>query len=207
MRPLLIGFFVCINIHIGYAQWTQQDSIWLQDVLAGKDTIKLNPEFQKAIQDGSFLNQGEPSGKPRLAAPSSIPITKDFSDYIQQEDTSHRKVALKDLPPSVFWWHVFPPSKLIPVHQSIINELRRNPPPRAGGFFDTGQLTSRKAYVHRRNVKRSSTWKNYNNLPTPDVISKRKKFERQQAEAAKADSIRRDSLSQRVSFPPRNESY
>ena len=57
MRPLLIGFFVCINIHLGYAQWTEQDSIWLKDVLAGKDSIKLNPEFQKAIQSGSFLNR------------------------------------------------------------------------------------------------------------------------------------------------------
>ena len=102
MRPLLIGFFVCINIHLGYAQWTEQDSIWLKDVLAGKDSIKLNPEFQKAIQSGSFLNPepGKPMGKPQLAAPSNIPITKDFSEYIQQDDTTHRKVALKDLPPS-----------------------------------------------------------------------------------------------------------
>ena len=70
MRPLLIGFFVCINIHLGYAQWTEQDSIWLKDVLAGKDSIKLNPEFQKAIQSGSFLNPepGKPMGKPQLAA-------------------------------------------------------------------------------------------------------------------------------------------
>ena len=107
MRPLLIGFFVCINIHLGYAQWTEQDSIWLKDVLAGKDSIKLNPEFQKAIQSGSFLNPepGKPMGKPQLAAPSNIPITKDFSEYIQQDDTTHRKVALKDLPPSVFWRH------------------------------------------------------------------------------------------------------
>ena len=56
MRPLLIGFFVCINIHLGHAQWTKQDSIWLQGVLAGKDSIKLNPEFQKAIQSGYYLN-------------------------------------------------------------------------------------------------------------------------------------------------------
>ena len=87
MRPLLIGFFVCINIHLGYAQWTEQDSIWLKDVLAGKDSIKLNPEFQKAIQSGSFLNPepGKPMGKPQLAAPSNIPITKDFSEYIQHD--------------------------------------------------------------------------------------------------------------------------
>ena len=154
MRPLLIGFFVCINIHLGYAQWTEQDSIWLKDVLAGKDSIKLNPEFQKAIQSGSFLNPepGKPMGKPQLAAPSNIPITKDFSEYIQQDDTTHRKVALKDLPPSVFWRHNPPYKKILPVYQSILD------------------------------------WQNYGNLPTPDVISKRKKFERQQAEAAKKDS-------------------
>ena len=49
-------------------------------------------------------------------------------------------------------------------------------------------MTSRKTYVHKRNAKRNGTWQNYGNLPTPDVISKRKKFERQQAEAAKKDS-------------------
>ena len=59
MRPLLIGFFVCINIHLGYAQWTEQDSIWLKDVLAGKDSIKLNPEFQKAIQSGSSSTRNQ----------------------------------------------------------------------------------------------------------------------------------------------------
>lgn len=80
MRPLLIGFFVCINIHLGYAQWTEQDSIWLKDVLAGKDSIKLNPEFQKAIQSGSFLNPepGKPMGKPQLAAPSQYPYHQRF---------------------------------------------------------------------------------------------------------------------------------
>ena len=187
MRPLLIGFFVCINIHLGYAQWTEQDSIWLKDVLAGKDSIKLNPEFQKAIQSGSFLNPepGKPMGKPQLAAPSNIPITKDFSEYIQQDDTTHRKVALKDLPPSVFWRHNPPYKKILPVYQSILDELKRTPSSGRTSLatFDLGRMTSRKTYVHKRNAKRNGTWQNYGNLPTPDVISKRKKFERQQAEA------------------------
>lgn len=192
MRPLLIGFFVCINIHLGYAQWTEQDSVWLKDVLAGKDSIKLNPEFQKAIQSGSFLNPepGKPMGKPQLAAPSNIPITKDFSEYIQQDDTTHRKVALKDLPPSVFWRHNPPYKKILPVYQSILDELKRTPSSGRTSLatFDLGRMTSRKTYVHKRNAKRNGTWQNYGNLPTPDVISKRKKFERQQAEAAKKDS-------------------
>lgn len=177
MRPLLIGFFVCINIHLGYAQWTEQDSIWLKDVLAGKDSIKLNPEFQKAIQSGSFLNPepGKPMGKPQLAAPSNIPITKDFSEYIQQDDTTHRKVALKDLPPSVFWRHNPPYKKILPVYQSILDELKRTPSSGRTSLatFDLGRMTSRKTYVHKRNAKRNGTWQNYGNLPTPDVISKK----------------------------------
>lgn len=191
MRPLLIGFFVCINIHLGYAQWTEQDSIWLQNVLAGKDSIKLSPEFEKAIQSGSFLNPGTPVGKPQLAAPSDIPITKDFSEYIQQDDTTRRRVALKDLPPSVFWRHNPPYKKILPVYQSILDELNRNPSRGSKtsiATFDLGRMTSRKTYIHSRNAKRDGTWKNYNNLPTPDVISKKKKFERQQAEAARKDS-------------------
>lgn len=191
MRPLLIGFFVCINIHLGYAQWTEQDSIWLQNVLAGKDSIKLSPEFEKAIQSGSFLNPGTPMGKPQLAAPSDIPITKDFSEYIQQDDTTRRRVALKDLPPSVFWRHNPPYKKILPVYQSILDELNRNPSRGSKtsiATFDLGRMTSRKTYIHSRNAKRDGTWKNYNNLPTPDVISKKKKFERQQTEAARKDS-------------------
>lgn len=178
MRPLLIGFFVCINIHLGYAQWTEQDSIWLKDVLAGKDSIKLDPEFQKAIQSGSFLNPepGKPMGKPQLAAPSNIPITKDFSEYIQQDDTTHRKVALKDLPPSVFWRHNPPYKKILPVYQSILDELKRTPSCGRTSLatFDLGRMTSRKTYVHKRNAKRNGTWQNYGNLPTPDVISKKR---------------------------------
>ena len=194
MRPLLIGFFVCINIHLGYAQWTEQDSIWLKDVLAGKDSIKLNPEIpKKQIQKRFFPQPGTRKnrwGKPQLAAPSNIPITKDFSEYIQQDDTTHRKVALKDLPPSVFWRHNPPYKKILPVYQSILDELKRTPSSGRTSLatFDLGRMTSRKTYVHKRNAKRNGTWQNYGNLPTPDVISKRKKFERQQAEAAKKDS-------------------
>lgn len=206
MRPLLIGFFVCINIHLGYAQWTEQDSIWLKDVLAGKDSIKLNPEFQKAIQSGSFLNPepGKPMGKPQLAAPSNIPITKDFSEYIQQDDTTHRKVALKDLPPSVFWRHNPPYKKILPVYQSILDELKRTPSSGRTSLatFDLGRMTSRKTYVHKRNAKRNGTWQNYGNLPTPDVISKKKKFERQQAEAAKKGLLIDDPTTNRLAYGP-----
>lgn len=206
MRPLLIGFFVCINIHLGYAQWTEQDSIWLKDVLAGKDSIKLNPEFQKAIQSGSFLNPepGKPMGKPQLAAPSNIPITKDFSEYIQQDDTTHRKVALKDLPPSVFWRHNPPYKKILPVYQSILDELKRTPSSGRTSLatFDLGRMTSRKTYVHKRNAKRNGTWQNYGNLPTPDVISKKKEIRKTTGRGRKKGLLIDDPTTNRLAYGP-----
>ena len=95
-----------------------------------------------------------------------------------------------ELPPSVFWRHNPPYKKILPVYQSILDELKRTPSSGRTSLatFDLGRMTSRKTYVHKRNAKRNGTWQNYGNLPTPDVISKRKKFERQQAEAAKKDS-------------------
>lgn len=192
MRPLLIGFFICLNIRMGYAQWSKQDSIWLQNVLEGKDTIRLNPEFQKAIKGGTFINSGQPVGKIQMA-PSSIPITKDFNQYLgHKEDTAHRKVALKDLPPSVFWWYDPPVKPLLPVLGSILDEIKRKPIQAPAGQFDLATLTSRKSYIHNRNAKRDATWKEYNDLPTPDIIKKRKDFIKARPEAV-ADSIRRDT--------------
>ena len=42
--------------------------------------------------------------------------------------------------------------------------------------FDFAEMTSRKSYIHKRNAKRDGTWRNYNNLPTPDIIKKKKKL-------------------------------
>ena len=191
MRSLLIGFLLCFCIPCVYAQWTKQDSIWLQNVLDGKDTIKLNPEYQKAIESGTLIDTETPVGEQKLAKPSQIPITKDFSQYVQRDNTTKRKVPLKDLPPGVFWRHNPPTKDLPPIYESIQEELRRNPPssPKALASIDVASLTSKKARRHKRNVKTAKTWRVYQDLPTPDVISKKKKWEREQAEAAAKDSV------------------
>lgn len=192
MKPLLISFIICLNIPLGYAQWTKQDSIWLQNVLAGKDTIRLNPEFQNAIKNGTFITPGQPAGKMQMA-PTPIPITKDFARFLgEKEDSIHRKIALKDLPPSVFWWYNPPTKAMLPVLKSIIEEIQRNPIYAPAGQFDLAKLTSRKEYVHKRNAKRDATWKDYDNLPTPDIIKKRKDFTTSHPRAA-VDSVRQDT--------------
>lgn len=182
-KQLFIWIIVCLNgVEYVQAQWTKQDSLWLHNILSGKEKIKLNEETLKAIESGSLINnEPKPSGAMRMAPKSDLPISKDFSGYIQPNDTTHRKVALKDLPPQVFWQYD-PPIKIkgvpafenIPVYRYL---------PQGQVTFSLADMTSRKKYVHDRNVKRDGTWKEYNNLPTPDVISKRKAYAEQHPEA------------------------
>ncbi len=181
-KPLLIVMLICFNSsEILWAQWTEKDSVWLQNILSGKEKLELNPETKKAIESGSLINLGEPASHMKFAPTTKLPVSKDFSEYIQN-DSSQQKIALKDLPTYVFWHYAPKPIKPLKVYESIIDEFKRNPMQKTGGFFSIADMTSRKEFIHKRNAKRDGTWREYNNLPTPDIIKKRKTL-------AKTDSL------------------
>lgn len=100
-RCWLIGVVVCIQyMHTVNAQtWSKEDSIRLANILSGKDTLKLNPEFQRSIQNGTFINLN-PVGKMK-SSPSKVPFTKDFSEYIKLDKSVlvEEKKNWKDMPP------------------------------------------------------------------------------------------------------------
>lgn len=104
---LLILLTVCMPL-CGYAQnWSKEDSVWLSDVLSGKDTIRINPEFQKAILEGTFINPEDEPGQQILSAPSELPLLKDFSEYLHADtDSVHNKLDYKSMPPSVYRLYV-----------------------------------------------------------------------------------------------------
>ena len=201
-KQVLIVMLICLSgTEYVQAQWTKKDSIWLQNILSGKEKLELNTETLKAIESGSLINSETPASQMQMAPVKKLPITKDFSEYITPGDTTtHRKIAIKDLPPAVMRLYGMSTKNLIPVHQSILDELRRNPPVGPSAvFFDLAKMTSRKEYVHKRNAKRDRTWREYNNLPTPDIIRKKKQYENTAPRAAFAvkDTLRRllkDSL-------------
>lgn len=62
-KQLLIVMLICLKgaDYISAQQWTKKDSVWLQNVLSGKEKLELNPETMKAIQSGSFINLDEPA--------------------------------------------------------------------------------------------------------------------------------------------------
>lgn len=78
----------------------REDSIWVANRLEGKDTLRINPEFMRAIQSGTLINTG-PEDQQMLLAPAELPILKDFSEYLKA-DTMRKGVANDSLPPAVF---------------------------------------------------------------------------------------------------------
>ena len=99
MRPIFL-LIVSILPMMAHAQWTEQDSLRLQEFLSGKEEIRLNPEFQKAIESGTFLRPDQP-GTHMLSSPSELPITKDFSEYVQL-DTLRRLTNYDSITPVLF---------------------------------------------------------------------------------------------------------
>lgn len=201
-KQLFIVMLICLRgaDYMSAQQWTKKDSVWLQNVLSGKEKLELNPETMKAIQSGSLINLDEPASEMKMAPVTPLPILKDFTEYIQT-DSTNRKKAPKDLPPGVFWLYSPPPRKMLPVYKNMLKAWKSDPMNRShnSGFvtFDFAEMTSRKSYIHKRNAKRDGTWKNYNNLPTPDIIKKKKKFATDHPEIAGQDTLllRKDSLS------------
>ena len=201
-KQLFIVMLICLRgaDYMSAQQWTKKDSVWLQNVLSGKEKLELNPETMKAIQSGSLINLDEPASEMKMAPVTPLPILKDFTEYIQT-DSTNRKKAPTDLPPGVFWLYSPPPGKMLPVYKNMLKAWKSDPMNRShnSGFvtFDFAEMTSRKIYIHKRNAKRDGTWKNYNNLPTPDIIKKKKKFATDHPEIAGQDTLllRKDSLS------------
>lgn len=129
---LLIGFpYLPI-----YAQsWSEEDSVWLSDVLSGKDTIRINPEFQKAIREGKFVHPEDEPGQQLLDAPSELPILKDFSEYLHADTDSihYKKLDYQSLPPAVY--------------RLYINELD------TGISVARGAYTTKKSFANKDEVK------------------------------------------------------
>ena len=126
----------------------------------------------------------------------------------------HQEITM-DLPPGVFWLYAPPPGKFLPVYKNMLEAWKNDPMNRSHntGFvtFDFAEMTSRKSYIHKRNAKRDGTWRNYNNLPTPDIIKKKKKLATGHPEFARQDTLlsRKDSLQLKdtthvTSFAPMN---
>ncbi len=196
----MIWLVICLkSTSISYAQWTKQDSLWLQHVLTGKDTIRLNPETMRAIQGGTFLNMEKPS-TPLLLQQSKIPILKDFSAYIHLEDSS--RVAITDMPSWIFWLRQLkepPPNRGHQINPLFFiyysgDWLSTVPMDNMGRIQSRGQGTADFAHglnvlfspeyrQHYKNKLRAEvSLKAYNEAPSKEMLQRMKKIKEQQRE-------------------------
>lgn len=127
--------FLIVLIYTGciqsiQAQWTEKDSLRLQQILSGKEKLEMNPEALRAIRSGSLLDRDEPvSGMKSKENP--LPILKDFTEYLKV-DTPAPKVAWTDLPPAVFKLYGPPTLPELRVYLSIKKRLKPSLTPSAG---------------------------------------------------------------------------
>lgn len=100
IRFILLQLMIYVIPMIAHAQWTAEDSVRLQESLSGKEQIQLNPEFRKAIEEGTFLGPEQPVPG-MLSAPGQLPLAMDFSEYIQP-DTLRKWINYDSITPAVF---------------------------------------------------------------------------------------------------------
>ncbi len=171
-RKAIVILIVCLqNTVTLYAQWTKEDSVWLENVKSGKEQIQLNPEFMKAIEEGTFINPDDMSPK-KLMKPGRtvLPISKDFSVYIKP-DTLKNVIDIWSIPPAVFMRYGLD----IPLLEDKFNKAAFAIPqtvkdnaakPSGRSFNDMWRSAFSPEYRAReRNRKKANAWRNYNSFP------------------------------------------
>lgn len=202
-RQLLLFLLLCFCSKGLHAQWTAKDSLWLNNILQGKDTFRLNPETMRSIQEGTFLNS-DPTPTPMISAPAELPILKDFSEFFNSTDTTQQMLSWKDLPPGVFWlWDPKMPEPKYKLGEAFYNfmpSIRENSPrPSGHDFMGAIAYVLNKEYRQKvKNSKNAVSWKFYGNLPTPDITRKQQEYLKENPDMAGTDK----SYAQRKSVLP-----
>ncbi len=172
------------------AQWTPADSIWLQNILSGKDSLRLKPEIEQSIREGNLMNFGkkETAGSPVLSPRISDP--KGFSDPLKSGNLlPDIKEDIKMLSPQFYGIHALE----MPQSEHRINEglfdfmddVKKNGKKPSGRDFNDILSTAFDSHYRqlKKNKKNAVAYKTYNDLPSPELHEKQKQFLKDHPEA------------------------
>ncbi len=183
-RSLLLFLLICFyGAHTTRAQWTAKDSLWLEGILSGKDTLRLNPETMDAIRGGSFLNREKPN-TPMMEASPEIPLVKDFKEYLQLKDSTREgRIAVTNLPSFLFirFYNPEMPRSRYQVSEQFDDYMKQalSMYKTSAGHDFVHVLNMAFSPEYRqwiRNQKRAKLLKYYNELPSPVVHEKMKTY-------------------------------
>ena len=125
-KPIIIIILLLISCMSAFAQaWSREDSIWLKNVLEGKEELKINEDTKKAIEEGRFflpqwLRDNDSNVKPELE--------KNFDDVGVPDSILYRHLDPYTMPPGVFALYVHYMDRLDSAYQArslIVNDNER----------------------------------------------------------------------------------
>lgn len=184
-RQLIIWIILCLagSNHVK-AQWTPQDSLWLNRILSGKDTLRLNQETKDAILKGNLLEFDRPHNSPLLQSTPELPLIKDFNEYILSRDSIISRIKWTDLPPELFirFYNPIMPKAKYELSENFKETLERE----LRGYVTTPGYD----FVHALNMvfspeyrrwihnqKNAQKLQYYNDLPSGQLHGKIKKYQ------------------------------
>ncbi len=181
-RCWMVILLFCIPMYpLLYAQeWSKEDSIRLAGILAGKDSLRLNPEYQRAILNGTLINTS-PAGKMGEYR-SGVPFTKDFSEYIKLDKRALNEVRrpLDSVSPYAAMREELYVDNTMRINSRITDPVRKgNVSGRQPTGYDfNGWLSYLLSPSYRQKVKnrRRNTWKIYNDIPALRIHEKQKAY-------------------------------
>ena len=99
---IFILFFFCTLISA--QEWSKEDSIWLKNVLEGKEELIINDETKKAIEEGRLIM---PSWMRNVEQNSNLELLMDFENIGVPDDSLRiRNFDPLTMPPAVFALYV-----------------------------------------------------------------------------------------------------
>ena len=93
-------------------EWSKEDSIWLQNVLEGKETLKINDNTKKAIEEGRLIVP--PWLKDTI---SNYNLEKNFDDAGIPDSIRFRNLDPYSMPPAVYALYVLYVDKMDSMYQ------------------------------------------------------------------------------------------
>ena len=168
-RLSISGLLLLFSCALLLAQeWSKEDTIWLRNVLEGKETLKINEDTKKAIEEGRLI---APSRMKNSDTDSGMKLIKDFDDVGTPDSTRMRMIDIYSMPPSVYALYVFYIDKMDSAYQAeclILTDEEREmlKALTPGGIItDFNRLLSMVFSAHYRRIahnrKYATAYKNY----------------------------------------------
>jgi len=96
-KTVVILFFAA---SLSAQNWSREDTLWLLNILEGKQELKINEETLKAIEEGKLVNPN------RLKQCDNINVLRDFSNTGVPDSARISRIDPYSMPPAVFALYV-----------------------------------------------------------------------------------------------------